>query len=389
MWDFLEGTRILDLSRLLPGPYATLLLADLGAEVIKIEEPGIGDPLRAMPPLVEGWSYRFAMLNRNKKSAAINLKTQGGRELFLRMAQRADAILETFRPGVMERLGLDYNSLRAANPKIIYCSLSGYGQKGPYRERVGHDLNYIGLAGLLSLTGKVKPEIPGAPVADLAGAMFAALTMLAALQRRAHTGTGAYLDLAMTDTVFSWLTIHLAELFGTGVAPTPTGSVLLGAFPCYAIYETADGHQLTVGALEPKFWQSLCIALGRSHYTPHQFNSEIRDEIFRDLQGIFKTKTRESWLEFFSGDKVPVAPVNNLPEAVADPQILHRGLVESVNLSGVEFKQVAYPAHFEGARERPHQPPPRLGQNTREVLRELGCKEEEIEALRLRDVIAV
>jgi crotonobetainyl-CoA:carnitine CoA-transferase CaiB-like acyl-CoA transferase len=342
-----------------------------------------------MPPLAGGWSYRFAMLNRNKKSAAINLKTREGRDLFLRMAQRADAILETFRPGVMERLGLDYNSVRAANPKIIYCSLSGYGPKGPYRERVGHDLNYIGLAGLLSLTGKAKPEIPGAPVADLAGAMFAALTLLAALQRRAHTGTGAYLDLAMTDTVFSWLTIHLAELFATGVAPTPTASVLLGAFPCYAIYETADGQQLTVGALEPKFWQSLCIALGRPHYTPHQFNSEIRDEIFRDLRGIFKTKTCEGWLEFFSGDEVPVAPVNNLARAVADPQILHRRLVQSVKLSGEEFKQVAYPAHFEGARERPNQPPPRLGQNTREVLLELGCGEEEIEALRLRDVIAV
>lgn len=387
MWDFLAGTGILDLSRLLPGPYATLLLADLGAEVTKVEEPGIGDYLRATPPLADSLSYRFAMLNRNKKSVAVNLKTPEGREIFMRMARNADVVLETFRPGVMERLGIGYNSVRAVNPGIVYCSLTGFGQTGPYRERVGHDLNYVGIAGLLSLTGRVKPEIPAVPVADLAGGMFAALTILAALQSRARTGTGAHLDLSMTDAVFSWLTIHLAELFANETAFERAEVTLLGAFPCYAIYETSDGKYLTVGALEPKFWHNLCVALERPQFSSSQYDSEKREETFGDLRALFKTRTQQAWLEFFAAREVPLAPVNDLTEAVADPQIRHRRLTRSLMRNAVEFKQVAFPAHFEGAREKSDQPAPALGQDTRRVLLGIGYQEGEIEALKLRGVI--
>ncbi len=395
MWDFLRATRILDLSRLLPGPYATLLLADLGADVIKVEEPRVGDPLRVTPPFILAgrsggvWSSRFALLNRNKKSVALNLKAAEGRDIFLRLVQQSDAVLEAFRPGVTERLGIDFPSLRSVNPRIVYCSLSGYGQTGPYRERVGHDLNYAGVAGLLSLTGREKPEIPGVPVADLAGGMFAALCLLAALQRRYHTGEGTYIDLAITDAVVSWLTIHFAELLATEKVPNPSETILLGAYPCYAIYETADGQHLTVGALEEKFWRNLCTSLDRAQHIPYQFDPQKRREILSDLSEIFKNKTRKGWLEFFAAREVPVAPVNDLAEALADEQIRHRRLVRSVRVDGSALQHIAFPALIQDPDESADRQPPRLGQHTAEVLFALGHPEDEIESLRARGIIAL
>lgn len=387
MWDFLRGARILDLSRLLPGPYATLLLADLGAEVIKIEEPGAGDPLRLTPPFIGNWGAYFAALNRNKQSVILDLKTPTGREIFFKMATHADALLETFRPGVMERLGIDYDAVRRLNPKIVYCSLTGYGQTGPYRDRAGHDLNYVAVAGLLSLRGSEKPEIPGTPIADLSGGMAAALMILAALQRRERDGQGAYIDLSMTDVVFSWLAIHLAQLQATETAPRPSEAVLLGAFPCYAIYETADGKYVTVAALEPKFWKNLCVALDCTDHIPHQFNSEMREEIFVGMRAIFKTKHRKEWLELLGSREVPIAPVNDLAEALADPQIAERHLVRQFSPGAGELMQVAFPAKFKGLNENSDQPPPGLGQHTREVLQSLGYEEEQIGELRRRGVI--
>lgn len=387
MWDFLRGTRILDLSRLLPGPYATLLLADLGAEVIKIEEPGAGDPLRLTPPFIGNWSAYFVALNRNKQSVVLDLKSPAGRDIFINLATHADAVLETFRPGVMERLGINYDSVRRLNPKIVYCSLTGYGQTGPYRERVGHDLNYVAVAGLLSLTGSEKPEIPGTPIADLSGGMAAALMILAALQRRERDGQGAYIDLSMTDVVFSWLAIHLAQLQATGAAPRPSEAFLLGAFPYYAIYETGDGEYVTVGALEPKFWKNLCVALGRTDHIPHQFNSELREEVFADMRAIFKTKHRQEWLEILGAREVPIAPVNDLADALADLQIAERRLVRLLDSGAGETMQVAFPAKFMGLNENSDQHPPRFGQHTREVLQSLGYEEEQIEELRRRGVI--
>lgn len=395
MWDFLRPTRILDLSRLLPGPYATLLLADLGADVIKIEEPGLGDPLRETPPFILGgcgggiWSSRFALLNRNKKSVALNLKEAEGREVFLRLVQQSDAVLEAFRPGVAQRLGIDFPSLRAVNPKVVYCSLSGYGQTGPYRERVGHDLNYAGVAGLLSLTGREKPEVPGVPVADLAGGMFAALGLLAALQRRYHTGDGTYIDLSITDAVVSWLTIHFAELFATERVPRSSETILLGAYPCYAIYETADGLHLTVGALEEKFWHNLCASLDRAQHMPYQFDQQKREEILSDFNEIFKTKTRKDWVEFFTTREVPVAPVNSLTEALADEQIRHRQIVRSLLMGGSALQHIAFPAHIQNPAESADRQPPRLGQHTAEVLLALGYPEDAIESLRTRRIIAL
>jgi len=388
MWDLLEGVRILDLSRLLPGPYATLLLADLGAEVIKIEEPGRGDPLRGTPPMAGTWSYRFAMLNRNKKSVALNLKSEPGRALFLEMARHADAILEAFRPGVAERLGIDAARLRAANPRLVYCSLSGFGQTGPYRDRVGHDLNYVGVAGLLGVSGREKPALPPVPVADLAGGMAAALLILAGLQSCTRSGEGAVIDLAMTDVVFSWMSLHLAELLGSGISPGPSTTVLLGAYPCYAIYAAADGKYLTLGALEPKFWQNFCTALRKHEFIPHQFNAEKREVLFAELGQLFKAKTQEAWVDFLVAHEVPVAPVHDLTEVLADSQIQHRRLVRTLTVAGQEFQQVSFPARLEGPEEGPDQAPPRLGQHTREILLRLGFTSGQIEAWKAQGVIA-
>lgn len=387
MRDLLAGIRVLDLTRLLPGPYATLLLADLGAEVIKIEEPKTGDPVRYVPPFVNNKSYRFLLLNRNKKSLTLNLKPTKGREIFLKLAQISDAILEGFRPGVAERLGIDYEAVRQVKPDIIYGSLTGFGQNGPYRERAGHDINYIALAGLLSLTGHERPVIPGVPVADLAGGMFAALTILAALIRRNRSHQGAYIDLSMTDCVLSWLSIHAAEYFSTGQSPKPSEMVLTGGFPCYAIYETKEGRFIAIGALEEKFWANLCRALGKEAYIPHQFSKEKREEIFASLKKLFKTKTRDEWLAFFDHRQIPISSVNDLEEALDDPQIRHRGLLKELDTENKKIKQIDFPAKFAEAFERQDQIAPALGEHTEKILKALGYNQNELDKLRREGVI--
>ncbi len=375
MKELLTGVRILDLTRLLPGPYATLLLADLGAEVIKIEEPERGDPVRWVPPFHEGTSARFLMLNRNKKSISIDLKKAPGKEVLLRLAESADVLIEGFRPGVTRRLGIDYDALKARNPEIIYCSLTGYGQEGLYRDHVGHDVNYIARAGLLSLTGS-SPVIPGVPVADLAGAMFAAFSILAALRARDYGQSGAYIDVSLTDSVISWLSIHFAEYFSLGGIPNPQQLVLTGAFPCYSVYETQDKKYLAVGALEEKFWVNLCHALGRPEYIPLQFSVEQKEAIFEDLRKIFRTKPRDLWLEELNPHEIPVAPVLDLSEVAKNPHVHARGLMRDGLFTGV-----AFPVRWHSADEKEDAPAPNLGQQKWEILGEIGYSKSEIESL--------
>lgn len=378
MQRFLADVRVLDLTRLLPGPYASLLLADLGADVVKIEEPGRGDPVRGIPPFVEGRSTRFSMLNRNKRSLALDLKSSEGREIFLKLARDADVILEGYRPGVARRLGIDYERVREANPEIIYCSLTGYGQEGLYRDHVGHDVNYIARAGLLSLTGEC-PVIPGVPVADLAGAMFAAFSVLAALRARDQGGGGAFLDVSLTDAVVSWLAVHLAEVSPSGEQPDPRELVLTGGFPCYHVYETQDQKYLAVGALEEKFWARLCEALGVPEYASYQFSEEKREEIFQRLEVVFRSRTRDEWLEALDPEEIPVAPVLDLAEVIQDPHLRARGLIRD----GVT-REIAFPVRFllpskgdeEGDRQAPE-----LGEHTHEILSALGYSPAEIDRL--------
>ena len=260
----LDDVRVLDLTRLLPGPFCTVVLADFGADVIKVEDTAGGDYMRWMPPLVDEYSAMFHPLNRNKRSMAIDLKNPLGREAFLRLAATADVVVESFRPGVMDRLGIGFASLREVNPKLVLCSISGYGQDGPFRERAGHDLNYAAVAGVLLLGGSSAsgPAMPGLQVGDLGGgAMDAALAIMIALHHAARTGRGQHCDISMVDGLISWAGVHASQLFATGEPPEPGGGLLTGRHPCYRIYPCADGY-LSVGALEPKFWREFVEVIG-------------------------------------------------------------------------------------------------------------------------------
>src|SRR5262245_5394104 len=389
------GLRFLDLSRLLPGPYCSLLFADLGAEVIKVEEPGRGDYARRTPPFwrdSDVGAY-FLLLNRNKQSISIDLKAEAGKGVFRRLARTADVLLESFRPGVMDRLGLGWEALRAENPKLVYCAISGYGQNGPYRNLVGHDVNYMGYAGALSVTGSRDgpPLTPGVQVADLGGgALMAAFSIAAALHHRRENGLGQFVDVSMTDGVVSWLIPHLAAYFATGRLPELGQERLNGGWPCYGVYETADGGHVTLGALEPQFWANFCRLVGREDLQSLQHaKGAERDRVEAELRQLFRTRPRAAWVELLHQTDVCAGPVLRLDEVVRDPQLLRRGLfteVEHPKLGAV--RQIAFPVQMSGTPARVTAPPPELGEHTDEVLRGLGYDEAGIEALRRDGTVA-
>ena len=384
MWNLLQGARVLDLTRLLPGGYASLLLADLGAEVIKIEAPGVGDWTREPSPIFGGTNALFAQINRNKKSLVLDLKANEGREVLLRLAERSAALIEGFRPGVAARLGIDYGAVRKRNPRIVYCSLSGYGQTGPNRERPGHDINYVGEAGLLGLNRGQEPCVPPLPFSDLAGAIFTALTVAAAMKGASEAGRGAYIDLGMSDTIVSLLTVHFAQMFQTGKPPSLADAYLLGGHPCYTVYRAVDGKHLTVGALEPKFWGSLCEALGRPQYAGQQHDPGMREKILADFRGIFATRSRDEWVETLAAADVAVGAIKTLAEVERGEQAEARGLFHQ-RPSGI--KEVAFPAEIHGAHESADRPAPRLGEHTDEVLGLAGYSPDQIAELRGRGVV--
>jgi crotonobetainyl-CoA:carnitine CoA-transferase CaiB-like acyl-CoA transferase len=387
----LEGITILDLTRLLPGPYGTMLLADLGAEVIKIEEPELGDYAREFSPSIGGEGAAFQAVNRNKKSLALNLKREEGKAIFRRLCGMADAVVEQFRPGVMDRLGLGYEALRAVNARLVYCALTGYGQDGPYRDRVGHDINYIALGGILGITGMEDgpPVTPGVQIADLSGGMMAAFGIVAALLSRERTGEGRFVDVAMLDSVVSWLALPAAIFAATGETPRRGRFFLSGGLPGYQVYETKDGRYITVGALEAKFWRNLCHALGREDLIPlAEPGEERREEVLEDLRAVFKTKTQAEWVDQLAEVEVCFAPVHDLRETLADPQVLHRRMVAEVPLpDGTIMAQPGTPLHVSGDRRKKHQPPPALGQHTATILARVGYSPEEVATLRSAGVI--
>lgn len=387
----LEGITILDLSRRLPGSYGTMLLADLGAQVLKVEEPMVGDHAREFPPSIGGEGAVFQAVNRNKQSLALNLKAQAGQAVFRRLAASADVVVEQFRPGVMDRLGLGWDALRALNGRLVYCALTGYGQDGPYRHRVGRDINYIATGGILGLTGAEggPPILPGVQIGDLSGGMMAALGILAALLARERTGEGRFIDVAMLDTVFSWLCLPAAVFAATGEVPARGRLFLSGGLPGYQVYETKDGRYITVGALEEKFWRNLCRALGREDLVPFaEPDEQRRQQMLVELGRLFKTRTRAEWMEHLADAEVCFGPVNDLAEAFADPQVLHRGMVAEVPLpDGTIMAQPGLPLRLSSGARRKHEPPPTLGQHTGRVLSRAGYSAEEIAALRGAGVI--
>lgn len=378
---------MLDLTRLLPGGYATLLLADLGADVVKIEEPHRGDYIRFSSPPAGEHSAAHVALNRNKRSVTLNLKHDDGRRLLLRLAGAFDVLVESFRPGVMDRLGIGYDTLHRRHPGLVYCAVTGYGQTGPRAQSAGHDVNYIGYAGLASLTGAEgqRPVIPGVQVADLGGGgMAAVIAILTALHRRAATGEGCMCDVSMMDGALSWLSIHAAAFFATNIIPERELMPLSGGYPCYRIYRAADGY-VTVGALEPQFWAALCEAIGREDLAGDAFATGARrDEVIAELDELFSGRTRAQWMELLGGRDVCVGPVNDLGEALEDEQVRSRNMVFDADVDGAgPWRHVGNPIRFAGLDEVARSPaPPRLGEHTAEVLAEIGVDAAELESLR-------
>jgi crotonobetainyl-CoA:carnitine CoA-transferase CaiB-like acyl-CoA transferase len=345
----LRGTRILDLSLYAPGPFCSLLLAELGADVVKVEEPGQGDPLRGLDP------EAFKRFNRNKKSLTLNLKTEPGRLLLFRLVERSNALVEGFRPGVMERLELGYARMAKRNPRLVYLSITGYGQEGPYRDRAGHDINYMAAAGAL------RTEVPPIQVADLAGGgLYGALALVGGLYKSESTGKGSYIDLAMLDGVVSLL----------GLALSSARDILSGRYPNYGLYRTRDGKLLSVGALEPKFWEAFCQGIARPELAARIGDPTARDAVAETVA----SKDAAEWESVFVELDACVEPVRDSREALSHPQVVHRRMFDPE--LAVPYARPA--ASGEGA--------PRLGDHTGSILEELGVGAKELEDLRAQGV---
>lgn len=368
--------RVLDLSGLLPGPYCSRVLADFGFEVIKVERPGGGDWSRYVPPLdpESGEGLFFRALNRGKKSLTLNLKSDEGRAILLRLAETADVLLETFRPGVMERLGLGWEALAQVNPRLVFCSLSGYGRDGAYRDRAGHDLNYVGLTGLLDLTGPRDgpPSIIGAPVADLAGAMWAVAGILLALLERERTGRGQRVDSSLLGGALSFMPLPVSRYLGGQPVVRGTGD-LNGGVVCYNIYETRDGGYMTLSALEPQFWDSFCRAVGREDLLGQQMSPAINGEpAYEELCALFRERTREEWVDSLAGVDACCEPVYTVAEALASAP------VQALNMLAEEG--LLPPVHL-AHHDRSISPGATLGQHTSILLAELGYDSSTIDRL--------
>ena len=380
----LAGLTVLDLSRLLPGPFCSLLLADFGADVIKVEDTGLGDYIRWSPPYYEGAeqtarSAMFLSLNRAKRSIRIDLKTEQGKDVLLRLAQDADVLIESFRPGVLDRLGVGYERLRERNPGLVYCAITGYGQDGPNRDRSGHDMNYLGLNGLLGLTGERDgPPVQAAgQIADIGGgAMTAALGILIALRERDRSGEGQFVDCSMFDGSLSWLAMVAADALATGAARRRGELPLAGHYICYRPYRCADGY-VSLGALEPKFWQAWCRGVARLDLIAEPARPARLADATAAVSEIFAQRTREQWRAFASEHDCCLEPVLGLDEALDSELVRAREMIVAVDQPGREepVRQLGAPIKLGRTPAQPGRTPgPALGEHTEEVLAARGLR---------------
>ncbi len=382
----LSGLKVLDLTRLLPGPFCSMLMADLGADVIKVEEPKIGDYIRAWPPKIGGNSGYHAVLNRNKRSLTLNLKDPEGKAIFEKLAAGADVVLEGFRPGVMGKLGLDFRSLERINPRLVYCSISGYGADGILANKAGHDINYLALSGVLSHSGKDRPTVSGVQIADIGGgALMAAFSIMAALFARERLGRGQFIDISMTDGSLAWNCMRWGKFIAGGQVPTPGDDMLNHGVACYNIYRTADGRYMSLGALEPQFWKAFCRAAGRPEWdTPIYFEPGAHQkELIESVSEFFRQKTMAEWVEFLKDTDCCCEPILNLDEVMESRLMKERAMVvDLVHASWGAYKQLGIAPKFSLTPGALKSHAPGLGEHTRPILEQLGYSPAGIEELK-------
>jgi crotonobetainyl-CoA:carnitine CoA-transferase CaiB-like acyl-CoA transferase len=387
MTSFLEDIRVIDFSIMLPGPYCGMLLGDLGAEVVKIEQPPRGDPARTMIP-----GY-FESLNRNKKSMILNLKSDQGKEIFCQLIRSADILLEGFRGGVLKRLGFGYDQLQALNPKIIYCSIAGYGQDSPLASRPGHDINYQGIAGILSLSG--APDGPpdytiGVAAADLTASLFALSSIMTALYYRERTGKGNCIEVAIADVAVSLMSNRIGEFFARG---KPSKAQQIGRAAA-GVFETRDGKYITLAAAEEHFWKRLCQVLGlRDLAQDQRFSSTLnrsnhRREINTRLAEVFREREQKEWLEILGKADIPWSPVNTIEDLLNDPYMRSRQLIFSQEHPSMgNVWQVAYPVKFLPEQPQVKYPAPSLGEHNREILGSMGYRDKDMDLFKGEGII--
>ena len=391
----LEGIKVLDLSRALAGPYCTMMLADMGAEVIKLEMPGRGDDSRSWgPPFVEGESAYFMSINRNKKSITLNMKSDKSTEIIHKLIKQSDVLVENFRPGAMERLGLGYERVKEMNPRIIYCSISGFGQDGPYRMLPGFDQVLQGMGGLMSITGELggPPIKVGVAIADISGGMFASNGILVALYNREKTGKGQMVDVSLLDSQVAWLTYRAGAYFASGEIPQPMGSGHPVIVP-YQAFKAKDVF-INIAVGNDQLWERFCKAvvlenvMNDPKFATNAKRVENREEIVKIISDLIVTRDGEEWLKILTDAGIPCGPIYTVDKIFADPQVLHREMVKEldhpkagkIKVTGIPIKLSDTPGEVETA-------PPVLGQHTQEVLTELGYSDQDLEKLKQENVI--
>lgn len=392
MYQPLEGIKILDCTRLLPYQYCTMMLGDLGAEVLKVEEPKEGDYGRWGDSARTYESDAFVMANRNKKSIKLNLKQKKGKEILKKLASDYDVLMESFRPGVMDRLGVGYKDIQKVNPQIIYCSATGFGQTGPYRDKVGHDVNYLGISGILACTGEQtgRPVIPGIPLGDMAGGgLFPALAIIAALLGRERLGRGQYIDVGQTDVLTSLNIRNLSEVLAQRKGQKARPVDLRGFSLCYNTFKTRDGKFIALGPVEAKFWQNFCQTVGREDWIPNHLSAyKEGTKETEELKELFAGKTQKEWIDVFKKVDVCFTPILTPDETLEDPHLKERGIITTMDdPKRGETLQIGFPAKFSDGLNFKRSPAPGFGEHTIEVLTTLGYTSEEIEIFKNDGVI--